>query len=164
WMASIAFSPFEIKARKLLGDFAERASSRASLRLVNPSRLDELSPFGGRFDANAELNTGFPYTLAHASRIAELICGLANPPTPKKGLITDLDNTFWKGVVGDAGPDGVTWDLESHSYAHACYQGLLNSLADAGVFLAVASKNEPAVVAEALKRKDLVLDVSKLYP
>ena len=53
--------------------------------------------------------------------------------TPKKVLAVDLDNTLWKGVVGEDGADGVVQD--------AALQGELRALRERGVLLAVLSKN-----------------------
>lgn len=84
--------------------------------------------------------------------------------TPKKGLITDLDDTLWRGIVGEAGPDGVSWDLDHHSQAHGLYQQLLSSLSAAGVLIGIASKNDPAVVADAFRRDDMLLSQRSIFP
>ena len=70
------------------------------------------------------------------------------PPAPKKGLITDSDDTLWNGIVGEIGPENVSWDLASHHQVHGLYQMLLAALAEEGVLIGVASKNAPAVVKE----------------
>ena len=79
-------------------------------------------------------------------------------------MITDLDDTLWRGLVGEVGPDAVTWDLDHGSQPHALYQQLLQSLAANGTLIAVASKNDPNVVAQVLKRPDLRLDPSIVFP
>jgi FkbH-like protein len=111
-----------------------------------------------------DLQTGFPYTLAHADRLAELSIQCLFPLKPKKGVITDLDQTLWKGILGDAGVDGVSWSLEGKSQAYALYQQLLASLADSGVLVAIASKNDPKLVAAALERPDILLKPSQVFP
>ena len=60
--------------------------------------------------------------------------------------------------------DAVSWDLDSRSQMHGLYQQMLAALADAGVLVAVASKNDPAVVARALARADLRIRPDLLYP
>jgi len=85
-------------------------------------------------------------------------------PAPKKGLITDLDDTLWRGILGDVGIDGISWDLDHHSQMHAFYQGLLSALSSEGVLLAVASKNEPSLVQKAFNRKDLTLSANSVFP
>ena len=86
------------------------------------------------------------------------------PAPPKKGIITDLDQTLWKGILGDAGVDGISWSLDGKSQAHALYQQVLASLADSGVLVAIASKNDPDLVEAALQRPDILLPPSQIFP
>jgi FkbH-like protein len=134
------------------------------VRLVNSRRLDELSPLGRRFDVKAEVTTGFPYSLDHASRLAEILAALIQEPPPKKGLITDLDDTLWAGILGEIGVDRIAWDMAGHAQMHGLYQQFLGSLASAGVLLAAASKNDHALVEQALSRRDFLLGKENLFP
>jgi len=131
---------------------------------VSPQRLDQCSPPGQRLDVRSDLTAGFPYRLAHASAVAELLALLLRSPTPKKGLITDLDETLWAGILGEVGHEGISWDLDRHSHGHALYQQMLNALAEAGVLLAVASKNDPRAVERAFEREDLLLAQERVFP
>jgi FkbH-like protein len=112
----------------------------------------------------SELLSGFPYKLGHASALAGLLACFTRIPAPKKGLITDLDDTLWRGILGEVGIDGISWDLDHHSQMHAFYQGLLNALSSEGVLLAVASKNDPSRVEEVFNRKDLALSSNSIFP
>ncbi|MGC2331984.1 MAG: HAD-IIIC family phosphatase [Candidatus Acidiferrales bacterium] len=96
--------------------------------------------------------------------MAELISHTSWPETPKKGLITDLDDTLWSGILGEVGTDNIFWDLEHRSQAHGLYQRLLYALSEAGVLIAAASKNDPQLVDRALERQDLVLPATALFP
>ena len=155
---------FDWQLRQCLARFATLADQSANVKLVNPQLLDQRSPPGDRLDVQSELMSGFPYRLAHASTVAQLLARLLRPPTPKKGLITDLDDTLWRGIVGEVGREGISWDLDHHSHVHGLYQQLLRSLAEAGVLVAVASKNDPALVEEAFARDDLVLTKQHVFP
>jgi len=155
---------FDLALRESLAAFAARVASILGVRIVNSQLLDELSPHRDRLDVRTDLSSGFPYRLAHASAVAELLAPLLWPPASKKGLITDLDDTLWRGILGEVGPDGITWDLDHHSQIHGLYQQLLDSLADAGVLIAVASKNEPSMVNRAFDRADLILGKERVYP
>ena len=53
--------------------------------------------------------------------------------TPKKVLAVDLDNTLWKGVVGEDGVGGVVPDV--------AFQRRIGELKDRGVLLVALSKN-----------------------
>jgi FkbH-like protein len=157
-------SDYELQLRQLVASFAESISNESSIRVLNPQRLDELSPPHARFDVQSELMAGFPYKLPHASAVAELLAALIQNRTPKKGLITDLDDTLWSGILGEVGTEGISWDLDKHTHMHGLYQRFLGSLASAGVLIAVASKNDPALVEEAFERTDLILSKEEVYP
>jgi FkbH-like protein len=144
--------------------FSAGIAARPGVAQVNARRLAEESPAGGRYDLKSDLLTGLPYTLAHADTLAAALAGLVAPAAPKKGIISDLDDTLWHGLVGEIGPEGVSWDLTSHHYLHALYQKLLSSLSEEGVLVGVASKNDPAVVEAALKRSDLYLKPDHVFP
>ena len=139
--ASVQASRFELSLASLLSTLLEKASEQPGIRVLNLSRLDEVSAPGTRLDIKMALASGFPYSLSHADTLARFIIDLAYPVTPKKGLITDLDDTVWKGILGEVGVQGVKWDLAGHSRAHGVYQKMLAALADNGVLVGVASKN-----------------------
>jgi len=149
---------------KSLYDFAATAAQIPHVKVVNRQRLDTTSPIFERLDVKSDLSTGFPYRTAHASKLAELLSDLIAPRTPKKGLITDLDDTLWRGLLGEDGVDGISWDLDRHSHIHALYQQLLRALSESGVMLGISSKNDPELVTEALNRQDLLLPKDRFFP
>jgi FkbH-like protein len=155
---------YELQLRQLVASLAASISNEPRIRILNAQRLDEFSPRHARLDVRSELTTGFPYKLPHASTVAELMATLIHNPTPKKGLITDLDDTLWAGILGEVGTDGVSWHLDQHTHMHGLFQQFLDSLASAGVLIAVASKNDRALVEQAFERKDLIISKEDLYP
>ncbi|NQT51558.1 HAD-IIIC family phosphatase, partial [bacterium] len=157
-------SPVAAGVQQAVATAAAEAAQMDNVRLANPQRLDARSPLGGRLDAKSELMSGFPYAPAHADAVAELLASLLQPPAPKKGLITDLDDTLWRGILGEVGVDGVSWDLDHHSQMHGLYQQLLHSLAEAGVLIAVASRNDLALAEDAFARPDRVLPADGVFP
>jgi FkbH-like protein len=148
----------------LAASFAARLSSSAHIRLVNPSRLAQLSPPHQRLDLKTLNQAGFPYRLPHTDALAGLLAQLLQPPAPLKGIITDLDDTLWAGILGEVGVSGVAWDLDHHAAQHGVYQQMLQSLADSGVLVAVASKNDPGLVRSALERPDMLLRADSAFP
>jgi len=138
--------------------FGLAASTRAVV--VHP----EMACRESRHDLRMELMSGFPYRFAYADALAAGLVRVALPAAPKKGLITDLDETMWSGVLGDDGPGGISWDTDHRTHFHGLYQRLLNLLAEAGVLVGVASKNDAALVHEAFTRRDLVVDPGHLFP
>jgi FkbH-like protein len=143
--------------------FASRLSA-AHVRLVNPARLAALSPLHQRLDVKTSNQAGFPYHLAHADALASLLAQLLYAPAPLKGIITDLDETLWAGILGEVGVSGVAWDLDHHAAHHGVFQQMLQSLADSGVLVAVASKNDPMLVHSALERPDMLLRADSIFP
>ena len=144
--------------------FASSLSTLHGVRILASQALDLISPLNTRFDIKSEILTGFPYKLPFSSAFAGLLASLVPTPTPKKGLITDLDDTLWSGILGEVGIDGVSWTLDHHSHIHGLYQQFLSSLASAGVLIGVASKNDSALVQQAFDRQDLLLKKDKIFP
>src|SRR6202030_3872126 len=147
-----------------LAKFAADLSEESGIRIVDSQALDSVSPPAARFDIKSEILSGFPYKLPHASALAQSLASLLQARSPKKGLITDLDDTLWSGILGEVGVDGVNWSLEHHSHVHGLYQQFLSSLASAGVLVGVASKNDAALVQQAFDRKDLFLKKENVFP
>jgi FkbH-like protein len=136
----------------------------SNVRLLNPQQLDMLSPHAERFDAKSDVLTGFPYRLSHAATMADLLARLVRNPAPKKGLITDLHDTVWKGILGELGLEGVTWDLDNQSHMHAVYQQFLHALSAAGILIGVASKNDPGLVQEVFDKRTPILPKNAIFP
>ena len=86
-------------------------------------------------------------------RIARELGHLARSGTGRvrKGLVLDLDNTLWGGVLGDDGPDGIEVAGGTRGIAFQEFQRLAVQLGSQGVLLAVASKNDDTAVREVLR-------------
>jgi FkbH-like protein len=157
-------SIFELNLRRALASFAEAISTRSHVPIVSDQLLNLKSPLDGRFNLRTEITQGFPYKTSHAAVMGELLAEIISCRKPKKGLITDLDGTLWAGILGDVGVDGIHWHLDQHSQLHGIYQQFLASLASAGILIAVASKNDAALVENAFERNDLLLPKSDIFP
>lgn len=160
WQASQA----ELMLDELVAKFARVIAECPSVLVVNKQTLDAQSAPGTRYDFRSDLHTGFPYTLAHADAVAAALAALIKAPEPKKGLITDLDDTLWFGLVGEAGYENVSWDLANKAQLHGLYQQMLHALAEQGILIGIASKNSPEEVEKALARSDLVISRDKIFP
>jgi FkbH-like protein len=156
-------SHLTLELRSRVAALSAALSTAPGIRLVDPQRLDVLSPID-RLSVNSELSSGFPYSLSHASALAELLAELVLNRPPKKGLITDLDDTLWRGILGEVGVPGISWGLDHHSQIHGLYQQLLRSLAVSGTLIAVASKNESSLVQQAFAVRDLILRETDIFP
>lgn len=154
----------ERQIRRIIAETAESLSELAGVRILSEQKLGAASASATRYAVKSDLETGFPYTLNHASALSELLACLIENRVPLKGLITDLDDTLWSGIVGEDGVDGVSWSLDAHSQMHGVYQQFLSSLAGAGVLVAVASKNDMATAELAFERRDLLLSKDDVCP
>ena len=67
-----------------------------------------------------------------------------------KCLVLDLDNTLWGGVIGDDGVSGIHLGDDHPGRAFKELQRAALGLRDRGILLAICSKNDPAVVHDAL--------------
>jgi len=93
-----------------------------------------------------------PYSALGMNRIAEhFLENLFSNSKSIKIVITDLDNTYWSGVVGDIGIDGIEIGYEvTNGVAHFDYQVFLSRLKNLGLLLAICSKNEKSLAYPAL--------------
>ena len=160
WQATEA----EALLDEAVSHFLAVMASRPGVAVVNARRLAEDSPPAARYNLKSDLLTGLPYSLAHADLLAAALSLLVAPAAPKKGIISDLDDTMWHGLVGEIGADAISWDLAGHHYLHALYQKLLSSFSEEGVLVGVASKNDPAVVELAFRRSDIYLKPDRIFP
>lgn len=152
----------EARLRSLLADLASNLAGEPRIVVF---RGEFTSPTDGAFDIDSAISTGFPYRMAHADILADAIAPLALPRPRKKGIITDLDDTLWKGLIGEVGPADVAWDMEHHAQVHGLYQQLLHWLAAEGVLVGVASKNAPDAVMKAFEeRRDLLVKREDVFP
>ncbi len=160
WQAS----EYELHLESEIFRFAASVTQAARATVINVRRLLEISPPGSSFDLKSHLHTGLPYTTPHADRVASQLALALVPPAPKKGIISDLDDTLWSGIAGEIGPENVSWDLASHSHLHGLYQKLLASLSEHGTLVGIASKNDPKVAAQVFEREDILLRPEQVFP
>ena len=112
-------------------------------------------------DYKAYLESKQPFSLNFQHHVARNLVPLIQERqrTPKKVLVTDLDNTLWGGIVGEDGPLGIligTGDPVSEAFRD--FQQYLKRLSQRGVLLAAASKNDEKNVLEAFEvNKEMVL-------
>jgi FkbH-like protein len=154
----------ELRLQESIAAFATAISQLNGITVVNSRKLAEQSPAASRYDFKSDITTGLPYTLSHADAVAAALAEVLFPPPPKKGLISDLDNTLWHGIVGEIGAENIQWDLASHHLLHGLYQKLLAAMSEQGVLVGIASKNDSAVVEKAFQRDDILLKAGSVFP
>lgn len=100
------------------------------------------------FDIN-----GIPELSFNLSNIIKSIFG-----KNKKGLVLDLDNTLWGGIIGDDGIDNIIIGPEDPvGQAYLDFQNYIKDLKDLGVLLNINSKNEEENAFLGLNHRECVL-------
>lgn len=118
-------------------------SSLADLNLVNfvsSGEFQQLYPVAEYYDPHADELGHLPYTPELFAALGTLIARKlqAARGTPYKVIALDCDDTLWRGVCGEDGPQGV--QLDEH---HAALQNFMLAQRDAGMLLCLCSKNNP---------------------
>ena len=160
----IEASSAEAELRRVVVSLAAALIQEPGIRVVSEQNVNSRSVAEERYDIKADVTTGFPYHISHASALAEILSELICDRPPKKGLITDLDDTLWSGILGEDGVDGISWHLDQHSQLNGLYQQFLASLAGAGVLIGAASKNDLTNVERAFERTDLLISKNEIFP
>jgi len=84
-----------------------------------------------------------PYIAKNVTDIIKTFRG-----TFKKGVILDLDNTLWGGVIGDDGLGGIEIGELKRGHVFTDFQRWLKQLKDRGILLCVCSKNNEETAKE----------------
>lgn len=128
---------------KIQFNFWEQFREVSQVRIIQPfSCLAHLTIIECR-DDRALFHKGFPYSIEACNALANECIQLIGEKeiNSKKLLVTDLDGTLWKGIIGEDGIDSISAHPEKETFLHYTYQKFLKLLREEGVLLAVASKN-----------------------
>lgn len=103
---------------------------------------------GVEFSLDSYVSRGIPASARGLSLIAKESISLrfGEVENVKKVLVTDLDNTLWRGVIDEDGPDALFAEPNGPGHIHFIYQTYLRKLRSEGTLIAVASRNSPADV------------------
>lgn len=101
---------------------------------VTASDADLAREVPGFYDERLRKLASMPYSIDGIRAIVEE-AAFARLAAPKKILAVDADNTLWKGILSEDGPE----ELEPYG----AFQSGLRDLRDAGVVLVLLSKNDP---------------------
>ena len=132
--------------------------SAASLKRLALSPLSDLArETPGFWDDRMRQLAAMPFSLAGLRAIEEeFLFQSETAPAPKKILAVDADNTLWRGIVSEDGPEAVVPFVD--------FQRGLLALKAKGVLLVLLSKNDPpdvpdAPLVRALARTDMPLSL-----
>lgn len=96
-----------------------------------------------------------PVLCQNVAKIIKAVYGMS-----MKCLVLDLDNTLWGGVAGEDVDQIKIGNDTALGQAYTGFQNYIKQLKDAGIILAVCSKNNMEAAIEALNRPDNVLKES----
>ena len=121
----------------------------AGAYLLSPERIDAWYPVGRKLSADGEKLGGIPYTEEYFAALGSAVVRAAHSilQSPYKVLALDCDHTLWQGICGEDGPDGVS--LEA---GHAALQRFALAQREAGMLLALSSKNNVADVRDTFEQ------------
>lgn len=125
--------------------FAEYAQSHENLFLCDLNYISSdyglkewADPFYWHMYKYAMAVPAIPYLAFNVVNIIKSILG-----KNKKGLVLDLDNTLWGGVIGDDGVDNIIiGPEESEGQAYSEFQRYLKAHKQLGIILNIDSKND----------------------
>ncbi len=126
---------FSDRMDKLISQSLQEATG---VQCIDHHQIQALYPVDRRTAGEGERLGRIPYTEMYFCVLATIIVRFARAllAPPYKVIVTDCDNTLWKGICGEDGPAGVALDPPRR----ALHEFLLEQH-EAGALLAMASKN-----------------------
>jgi FkbH-like protein len=124
---------------------ARELAELSGIRFLSNARLRELYPVANYYDPAADQLGHMPYTPEAYAALGTAIARVfhASRRAPYKVIVTDCDNTLWRGVCGERGPEGVAIDGPARAL-----QNFLKWRQSDGMLLCVSSKNAAEDVEE----------------
>jgi FkbH-like protein len=121
----------------------------AAIDVITAAELQSLYPVRDWYSEQGERLGNIPYTDEFFAALGTVIVRKADAllRAPFKVIVLDCDNTLWRGVCGEDGPRGVFLEPGRK----AMHEFFLRQR-DAGVLLAIASKNNEADVIETFRQ------------
>ncbi len=130
------------------------ASDRHGVYVVDYNRL--VARHGGErwHDELKWLTMRMPIAANHLIHLVDEWLRFLHPLSGKvcKVLAIDLDNTLWKGVIGEEGMAGIQIGAEYPGAAYRALQRAVLDLYHRGIMLAICSKNNVSDAMEALEK------------
>jgi FkbH-like protein len=111
------------------------------------------------FSLGSYLSSGCCFSGENLGTLANTIVSkvLSSEHSPKKVLVTDLDNTLWNGVIAEDGLSTIRYDPEGAGFKHFIYQTYLKKIKAEGTLLAAVSRNDPKDALKPLKSGQMIL-------
>lgn len=123
-----------------------------SLKLLDMGAAMVAHGRGSVFDPRLWFLGRFPYGESFTQQIARRLAGLILAATGRtvRLLAIDLDNTLWRGILGEDGINGIAIGGDYPGNAFQAFQRGLKTLSERGIALALLSKNDEDLALKAL--------------
>ena len=121
-------------------------ASESRVTVLSGNELDRLYPVREPLDPRAQELGAISYTPEYFGAVAAQLAR-AMHRSACKVIALDCDDTLWRGVCGEDGPQGVTLDPPRRAL-----QQFMQGQRSSGRLLAIASKNNEAEVAETFRQ------------
>jgi FkbH-like protein len=120
------------------------------IRVLQPEDVERLYPVEEIFSAEGDRLGRVAYTESYFAALGTTLARLAyaQVAAPFKVIALDCDNTLWQGICGEDGAAGVVIDGPRRAL-----QQFMAAQRDAGMLLALASKNNEADVLDVFERR-----------
>ena len=92
----------------------------------------------------------------NSNNISDNLCSIFSQLsyTSPRAIVTDLDDTFWKGILGDDGIDKIDFSIGSSlTEPYYIYQNLLKKLLNKGILINISSKNDYDYVKKTFQKR-----------
>ncbi len=118
------------------------------VHFVTAAELDQLYPVSERHDPHGDELGHVPYTPEYFTALGTLLARKVHAlrATPYKVVALDCDDTLWRGICGEDGPEGVVIDPPRRAL-----QEFMLAQQNAGMLLCLCSKNNLEDVVETFR-------------
>ena len=133
---------------RMARSLTQSVAGLSGVHLIPPAELDALYAVADVHDPHADELGHVPYTPLYFAALATTIVRKIHAlrMTPYKVIVLDCDETLWKGICGEDGPQGVTLDT-----GRRALQEFMLRQHDAGKLLCLVSKNNQADVLDTFR-------------
>lgn len=109
-----------------------------SVNLISYAEIETIYPVSNYYNPQGEILGDIPYTRDFYTALGTIIARKIQAlyTNPYKVIVVDCDNTLWKGVCGEVGPNGVEID-----FSCLALQEMLVKQYQAGMLICLCSKN-----------------------
>jgi FkbH-like protein len=134
--------------RRMVRRVASSLASASTVHLIAAADVDDLYPVREIHDPHADDLGHVPYTAEFFAALGTLLMRKVHAlrVPPHKVIVLDCDDTLWKGVCGEDGPQGIVLDS-----GRRALQEFMAAQQAAGRLLCLASKNNLADVLDTFR-------------